>query len=242
MIPITTVGSRNILNQEVYQKLQLIGIRIVQAGGMIREGDAIGSDKAFQTGALYAAEQMKLPLVEIRETYLHEVRTRTGSEHNPDIGVYSLPKLPHQDLAYKIAEMIHPAWEHCNDIARALHARNCYQVMGKDLLSPSHHLFCYAPPTSEGSISGGTRTAFELARMLGIPRANLYLKANKEKGTLAGEFDSDMARRYFPTKGAMLLDIPELLPVDERLVSVFKNYGLVNPTFLEKCKTTYRFT
>lgn len=239
MIPITTVGSREVKDKKTYTMLSLVGRRIVQAKGMVREGNAGGTDKAFQTGALDEGRILgELPR-NVRLTILPALKSR-GAEHNPDEGIYGFPLLPHRDLAYKIAALIHPAWENCNDFAKDLHSRNVYQVMGKDLLDPSYQLFCYAPPTSEGSITGGTRTAFELAKMLGIPRANFYMTGKAEDGTdLTGDFNNELAKRYFPVKGTMLLDVPELI-MNERLLAVVKNYGLINPDFYTAFRAVYK--
>lgn len=239
-IPITTVGSRELLVDSVYDKLMLVGMRIVEAKGRVREGNALGSDNAFQTGAFHAAKKYNIPTNEVCETFLHQIKTKDGTEHNPEIGVYSLPKLPHADLAYSIAKLIHPAWEKCNDVAKALHARNCYQVMGPDLLTPSNQLFCYAPPTPEGSVVGGTRTAFELARRLGIPTTNFYMKKDVEKNIEEGSFNIELAKQYFPSRGHMLLDVPNLAQIDDYLMNIIRDYGLVNPTFLKKFKEVYQ--
>lgn len=79
--------------------------------------------------------------------------------------------------AEAIAEKIHPAWSHCNEYARKLHARNVMQIMGHDL---NHHVTFVVCWTKDGKDIGGTRTAIVLARSLSIPVYNLALKEQVE--------------------------------------------------------------
>lgn len=78
--------------------------------------------------------------------------------------------------ALLIASRIHPAWNSCSDAAKRLHARNCYQVMGHALDKPSNQILYWAPTDVKGNVSGGTRTAVELARSRGIKE--ILLKEN----------------------------------------------------------------
>jgi len=69
-----------------------------------------------------------------------------------------------------MASVIHPAWYRCSDYVRKLHARNCFQVLGRDLRTPSSFLVCW---TLDGADIGGTRTAIVLARNHSIEVINL---------------------------------------------------------------------
>lgn len=69
----------------------------------------------------------------------------------------------------EMASNIHPAWDRCDDYAKKLHGRNCFQVLGKDLNTPSEFLICW---TSNGQIKGGTATAINLAIQNNIPVFN----------------------------------------------------------------------
>jgi len=96
-----------------------------------------------------------------------------GHVHNPKSGMY-LPKPGNlYNEAVKIASEIHPAWDKLTRGLRALHTRNVFQVLGQDLETPSKFLLCYSKP-SGSSISGGTRTAWEVAKMFGVPCFNMY--------------------------------------------------------------------
>lgn len=77
-----------------------------------------------------------------------------------------------------MASRIHPAWHRCDDFARRLHGRNCFQVLGHDLNSPSRFLVCW---TRDGLDQGGTRTAITLARQNGVPVFNLAIRSDFER-------------------------------------------------------------
>jgi len=76
-----------------------------------------------------------------------------------------------------MASFIHPNWgavvhSRLANFTVAAHARDCTQVLGRNLDDPVEFLVCWAPLEGD-SIKGGTRTAYELARHLGIPTFNL---------------------------------------------------------------------
>jgi hypothetical protein len=70
----------------------------------------------------------------------------------------------------EIASKIHPAWHRCNPLARKLHGRNVFQILGKDLKTPVEFVVCW---TARGESIGGTRTAIVLAEQHHIPVYNL---------------------------------------------------------------------
>ena len=80
--------------------------------------------------------------------------------------------------ALDISRRTHPAWHRLSTAARKLHGRNCYQVIGLSLDTPSRFLVCW---TSDGCESartrsaktGGTGTAIELAERHGVLVFNL---------------------------------------------------------------------
>lgn len=80
--------------------------------------------------------------------------------------------------AMAIAAKYHPAWERCSEFARKLHGRNAFQVLGRNLDTPSEFLVCWTP---DGCLShktrtirtGGTGTAISIASDRGVPVFNL---------------------------------------------------------------------
>jgi hypothetical protein len=73
------------------------------------------------------------------------------------------------DRTYPVAERmvaaLHPAWDRVKPEHRALHARNMAQVLQDDLRHPTAFLVAWAKPKGV-SVEGGTRSAFELSRIV----------------------------------------------------------------------------
>lgn len=117
-------------------------------GYTLRSGGANGPDSWFEEGSMGH-----------KEIYLPD----KGFNKNPS------PLYGVCEQALEIASKIHPAWHACRPYARLLHARNVYQVLGKDLNTPSRFLLCW---TERGESKGGTRTAIKLAEKYDIPVLN----------------------------------------------------------------------
>lgn len=73
--------------------------------------------------------------------------------------------------AIALAAKYHPAWGRCSPFAKKLHARNGFQVLGPDLMSPSLFVACW---TKDGGPTGGTGQALRVAAAYSIPVFNLY--------------------------------------------------------------------
>lgn len=149
------IGSRqtpqNILNQIV-----LIAEHLAKNDWVLRSGAAPGADSYFELGCDKANGK--------KEIYL-PWRDFNGSKS-------SLFEAPSKE-AYNIAESIHPNWSACSYGAKKLHARNIYQILGKDLKTPSALVVCW---TKEGRELGGTRTALILAKQYKIKIINLAVE------------------------------------------------------------------
>lgn len=77
-----------------------------------------------------------------------------------------------------LAKKFHPAWNVCDDFTKNLHGRSSFQVLGKDLNTPSNFVVCWTPDGcishDERSIStGGTGTAISIASDSLVPVFNL---------------------------------------------------------------------
>lgn len=88
--------------------------------------------------------------------------------------------------AIAVAKRFHPAWHRCGDFARKLHGRNAFQVLGRDLESPSRFLVCWtrdgATSHAERSIrTGGTGTAISIASEFGVPVFNLQREDHRRR-------------------------------------------------------------
>ena len=145
MIFYAGIGSRQ-TPPEVLSLMTQIAQGLANFGYTLRSGGADGADTAFERGAGDAAE-IYLPW-----TYFNGRRE--------GVFVHATPE------AEALARRIHPSWGRLSLGARKLHIRNCYQVLGADLKTPSAFVVCWTP---NGSGSGGTGQAIRLAREKGIP-------------------------------------------------------------------------
>jgi hypothetical protein len=162
----TGIGSRS-TPPVVCEVIERVAVEMRNQGYVLRSGRADGADAAFEYPAASKA-------------VLYVPWGAFGSDRklngNPRVVVPTGPLLAD---AMELAADIHPAWDKVSGPARLLHARNCFQVLGDDLDTPSELLICYAIPDKR-SVKGGTRTAVELAKMFQIPIYNLFFPNEEE--------------------------------------------------------------
>lgn len=162
----TGVGSRE-TPPEVLEEMRRLARVLAQHGYTLRSGGADGADLAFETGAR-----------EVQDAKLEIFLPWKGFNNNPS----SLAGVGPNALA--LAATVHPAWERLRDSVRSLHARNCYQVLGKRLDAPSAFLVCWTPDGRESEhtrsqATGGTATAIVLACRHGVPVFNLQVQGRR---------------------------------------------------------------
>lgn len=155
----TGIGSRETPSATLEHMIR-IAVTLAQRGFTLRSGGADGADDAFEQGAQLARAPM--------EIYLPWAgfNGRTKS-----------PRYPGPE-AFDMAAKFHPAWQHCKEGAMKLHARNCYQVLGADLRTPTQFVICWTP---RGSGEGGTGQALRIAKAYNIPIFDLAIPAIKEQ-------------------------------------------------------------
>ena len=175
----TGVGSRE-TPVPIQREFTAIAGRLASAGWVLRSGAARGGDVGFERGVRDPRlKEIYLPFEGFRGGALREggpQEARSASEP----GVYlATPELA--TSAAVMARAVHPNWNAVLRSARegspfALHAhtRNPFQVLGRDLAMPSMFAVLWAPAKGE-TVTGGTATAFELARRNGIPVYNFAL-------------------------------------------------------------------
>lgn len=146
------VGSRE-TPPHILKAMRMIAKFLEMEGYILRSGGADGADLAFESG-------VKNP--ENKHIYLPWEGFNDSS--SPLFGVC--------EAANKLAISIHPTGPALakRKAAYALHSRNVYQVLGKDLNTASDFLVCW---TEGAKKVGGTRTAIVLAERNGIPVLNL---------------------------------------------------------------------
>lgn len=160
----TLVGSRE-TPAESCDILEQMAYYLAYNGWTGRSGGADGADTALERA-------LNLRFPDKLEVYLPWDNFNGRVIHSRRY-LIDTPSLLNYRSAIQIAEQIHPAWERCSRGARALHTRNVYQVLGRDLQTPSKILVCWAIPTTSG-VKGGTNTAVQLAKHHGCKILNIY--------------------------------------------------------------------
>jgi len=150
MMIYTGIGSRS-TPDGVMKTMTIIANNLEHCGFTLRSGGANGADSAFEAG-------VKDP--DHKEIYLpwKGFNNNTSNLHN--ISTEALTMAGHY----------HPNWNACSPAARLFHARNCYQVLGEDLETPTLFVICWIP---EGKTTGGTGQALRIAEDLDIPVINM---------------------------------------------------------------------
>ena|SRR5690606_27695755 len=144
------IGSRE-TPRDVLELMYRIGYRLASEGWTLRSGAADGADTAFERGcdAAGGKKQIFLPWRGFNRREPEHGRVFAG------VGEHALT----------LAAEFHPAWERCSRGARALHARNGYQVLGPRLDTPVERVICWTVGARGG---GGTGQAIRIARSRGI--------------------------------------------------------------------------
>lgn len=167
----TGIGSRE-TPEDILDLMELIGYKLADKGWTLRSGGAVGADQAFEEGWRRWLSEQDVNMAEpFAEIYL-PWNGFSDRYHGEGAGAFIVVKDIEQ--ARDIASVIHPAWKTLKPSVKNLHARNCYQILGSDLETPSRFVVCYAQPTPDGYVKGGTRTAVVLAKNHGIEVFNLY--------------------------------------------------------------------
>ena len=158
------IGSRRTPQEVLALMTELAGV-LASRGWVLRSGHAPGADQAFEAGAGAHAE-IFLPWASFESAV-------------PILADFT-SKSP-ADAAMSVASQFHPGWEHLGRSARLFHARNCHQVLGRDLRSPVRFVVCWTPDGSldgSGRDTGGTGQALRVAAHHRIPVFNLAVDAH----------------------------------------------------------------
>lgn len=153
MIYYTGVGSRE-LPLEVYNCFIKIGTYLATIGIKLRSGGASGSDEGFEKGVDIS------PNPNLKDIYVP-----WDGFNNSDSRLI----VGNNDKAKEIAKEYHTHWENLNYASKKLATRNVFQVLGDDLNTPSEFLLCY---TRNGSVTGGTALAINIAKAYNVPVFN----------------------------------------------------------------------
>ena len=135
----------------VLNQMTILANNLEASGFILRSGGAAGADTAFEEG--------------VREEDHKEIYLPWQGFNNSKSSRYGIDQ-----QALHMAKYYHPAWERCSSTARKFHARNCYQIVGKDLQTPVGFVLCW---TADGKASGGTGQAMRIAEDKSIPIINM---------------------------------------------------------------------
>ena len=128
-------------------------------------------------------------------------RTETCSLHRSLRWIQNRPSKE----AYRIAERFHPAWERLDPPARALHARNAHQILGRDLSAPAGVVICWTENGSRdggAAGTGGTGQALRIAAGYGVPVLNIALSEDAERvRALLASAEGTLSRSAGPGPG-----------------------------------------
>lgn len=161
------IGSRE-TPTDVLELMQDVAQFLASKGFTLRSGGAGGADSAFEEGCDKAEGS--------KEIYL----PWKGFNNNKS----TLCTV--SNSALKLAEHFHPAWNRCSQGAQKLHARNLYQILGKDLNDKVDFVVCY---TVGGLGGGGTGQAIRVAKYYNSPVYDLGKnEVRKNIFNLIGEY------------------------------------------------------
>ena len=152
MLKYAGIGSRQ--TPDAIIQLMILIAKDLAPKWLLRSGFAEGADAAFHYGAEVAKGKF--------EIFLPWAGFHNAPKNDPRFFVGG----PKDAEAYEVASMFHPAWDKCNQYAKALHTRNVYQIAGLHLDDKVDMVVCWTPNASG---SGGTGQALRIAKYLGIP-------------------------------------------------------------------------
>lgn len=153
------IGSR-VTPPEIVGAMRSAAKAMAKAGVVLRTGGSSGADQAFFDG-WQEVHKEKPTHLELYPPYdgfngfRYDGKTVFG---------------PPTKEARLMAKEYHLNWGMLGERGRDFHARNCYQVLGFDLKTPSDFVLCWTP---NGKPVGGTAQAIRIAEKHNIPVFNL---------------------------------------------------------------------
>ena len=155
------IGSRE-APSTVLDRAFIIGQHMARHGHLLRSGKANGCDTAFESGcdSVRGNKQIFIPWDRFNRARISQ-------------GYIEVNKNLWRDLT-QLVKAHHPNYRNLTTHARLLMMRNCHQILGYDLQSPSDLVLFYAPRMSRVNnvvidCTGGTGFAVRLAYKFNIP-------------------------------------------------------------------------
>mgnify|MGYP006300149597 FL=1 len=167
------IGSHN-TPSEILNIMEELAYELGKRNYILRSGASPGADFAFEKGALKANANCEIYLP--WENFMK----REGEVY------IDTEQLNNYDKAKVIAKSHHYSFEELSNKSKKLIIRDTYQVLGKNLNTPSEFVICWTP---DGCITdrdrtertGGTGQAISIASKFKIPIFNLKLKEHNKR-------------------------------------------------------------
>lgn len=161
----TGVGSRE-TPSDILDLMTRIAGKLATQGWILRSGGAGGADTAFLRGAIAGGG-----------SYENYVAWKGFSKEFTEI-------LPDYEKSFNVltnVENINPRIysRSLKDAVLRLHSRNVNQVLGMNLNTPSKFVILYAPEGGANKVTGGTNTAYQVAKYFDIPVFNLFKSVDR---------------------------------------------------------------
>lgn len=151
---VTIIGSRE-TPQNVLDILYNLAAKFYDAGYVLRSGGALGADTAAESGFIHGAitKKQEKNLDAFMEIYLP---WKGFGENSSNL---ISPEFNNWDDALNITFKLHPNPYALKPGPLKLMGRNVYQVLGRDLKTPSDIVICW---TKSGKYIGGTSQALRI--------------------------------------------------------------------------------
>jgi hypothetical protein len=214
------VGSRN-TPKHILVLMQFIAFKLASEGWVLRSGGAKGADSAFFRGVREYYATIPNAVANLL-AYVYVPWDGFGGHYRTrhlDFACVFTDYPKHED-ALVLASTIHPNWKACDSVAKLLHGRNVFQILGHNMNEPSSMLICWGEMTKNGSIKGGTRTAWELAKQEGVKR--LMNLADPEEYAKALRWVGVSEERLMALAGELQLEHVKFVP---KKSNTDKSYG-----------------
>ena len=153
---------KNVLIAMVHEAGQLAGM-----GYILRSGGASGADSAFETGVDMYEKKQGITEPTHKEIYLP---WKNFNDNKSDF--YLSWNIEQKFL--DIIGYVNPSLLSCKHSIISLHARNCQQILGKNLDSPCSFVLCWTD--RDTAWCSGTMFAVRLAELNNIPVFNMFKK------------------------------------------------------------------
>lgn len=163
----TGIGSRE-TPEEVLEWMTMFASVMEENCIKLRSGGADGADSAFEKGARRE-----------KEIFIASNGIRGRYRSTLVIPLTDLTEDKQEECANKAAG-IHPAWDRCTDWAKAMHSRNILQIEGTEGVLTDFVVY-WAKYDKHFNPKGGTATAVNYAKSLGIPTFNLNIPTEKNQ-------------------------------------------------------------